>query len=293
MATESGFINPPSSSSVEIEIHPLRRHSTSQPFFKNTDDYEEFIEENIDFEVKKFKLIFFATRARITRTGDLDVHRLINRAVRLQRQLPRGANRSSPDYRPGRPEHKNDVDPNTFEEFFEPEKYVDHGHLFATDRIFNSKAELGNSAKETAMKVNTTSDRRPYVTLGCEHRGANKPRTKLVVDDEEEVQVKRRGPYGTKKCSCPFKLKGEQMAMCENWQVFVHDGRHNHAIGVYTHGHAQAAKLMEEQLIKTKQFKKSHVPPHNILQFFQEQNVGCAVKYVALTLMHPDFMFRV
>ncbi|KAI5675584.1 hypothetical protein M9H77_06534 [Catharanthus roseus] len=67
------------------------------------------------------------------------------------------------------------------------------------------------------------------------------------------------------------------MAMCENWQVFVHDGRHNHAIGVYTHGHAQVAKLMEEQLIQIEQFRKSHVPPHNILLFFQEQNVGCAV----------------
>ncbi|KAI5683088.1 hypothetical protein M9H77_04316 [Catharanthus roseus] len=60
---------------------------------------------------------------------------------------------------------------------------------------------------------------------------------------------------------CPLKLKGEQMAMCENWQVFVHDGRHNHAIRVYTHDHTQAAKLTEEQLIQIEQFKKSHVPP--------------------------------
>ncbi|KAI5666184.1 hypothetical protein M9H77_16037 [Catharanthus roseus] len=74
------------------------------------------------------------------------------------------------------------------------------------------------------MKVNTylivirylrsrTSDRRSYVTLGCERGGANKPRTKLRVDDEEEeVPIKRRSPYETKKCGCPFKLKGEQIA---------------------------------------------------------------------------------
>ncbi|KAI5668870.1 hypothetical protein M9H77_18723 [Catharanthus roseus] len=48
------------------------------------------------------------------------------------------------------------------------------------------------------------------------------------------------------------------MAMCENWQVFVHNGRHNHAIGVYTHGHAQVAKLTKEQLIQIEQFRKSH-----------------------------------
>ncbi|KAI5681384.1 hypothetical protein M9H77_02611 [Catharanthus roseus] len=76
----------------------------------------------------------------------------------------------------------------------------------------------------------------------------------------------------------PFKLKDEQMAMCENWQLFVHDRRHNHAIGVYTDGHAQAAKLTEEQLKQTEQCRKSHVPPRNILRFFREQNVGCAVK---------------
>ncbi|KAI5670789.1 hypothetical protein M9H77_11153 [Catharanthus roseus] len=121
--------------------------------------------------------------------------------------------------------YENGVDPNTFEEFLEPEEYVDHGHSFATDRIFNSKLELVNWAKETAIKVNTylivtrylssrTSDRRPYVTLGYEHGGANKPRKKPVVNDkEEEVQVKRRVPYRTKTYGCPFKLKGEQIAM--------------------------------------------------------------------------------
>ncbi|KAI5667879.1 hypothetical protein M9H77_17732 [Catharanthus roseus] len=150
------------------------------------------------------------------------------------------------------------------------------------------------------MKVNTylivtrylssrTFDRRPYVTLSCERGGANKLRKKLVVDDEEEeVQVKRRGPYETEKCGCPFKLKSEQMAMYENWQVFIHDGRHNHAICVYTHGHAQTAKLTEEQLIKTKQFRKSYVPPRNILRFFLEQNVGCVVRECCLMLVIGD-----
>ncbi|KAI5662558.1 hypothetical protein M9H77_21881 [Catharanthus roseus] len=46
--------------------------------------------------------------------------------------------------------------------------------------------------------------------------------------------------------------------MCENWQLYVHDGRHNHAIGVYNYSHAQVAKLTEEQLIQTEQFRKSH-----------------------------------
>ncbi|KAI5668193.1 hypothetical protein M9H77_18046 [Catharanthus roseus] len=144
------------------------------------------------------------------------------------------------------------------------------------------------------MKVNTyliitrylrsrTYDRRPYVTLACERVCAIKSRTKPRVDDEEEeVPIKRRGPYGTKKCGYPFKLKGEQMAMSENWQLFVHDGRHNHKIGAYSHDHAQAARLTEEQLTQTEQFRKSHVSPRNILRFFREQNVDCAVSVYKL-----------
>ncbi|KAI5683181.1 hypothetical protein M9H77_04409 [Catharanthus roseus] len=175
-----------------------------------------------------------------------------------------------------------DVDPHMFKEFLKSEEYVDRGHLFTTNRIFNLKVELVDWAKETATKANTyliitrylksrTSDRRPYVTLACERGGAVKKNTKPRVDDEkEEVPIKRQGPYGTKKCGCPIKLKGEQMATSENWQLFIHDGRHNH-------GHAQTARLTEEQLKQTEQFRKSHVPLRNILRFFREQNVGCAV----------------
>ncbi|KAI5680870.1 hypothetical protein M9H77_02097 [Catharanthus roseus] len=88
-------------------------------------------------------------------------------------------------------------DPNMFEEFLKPEEYIDHGHLFTLDRIFNSKVELVDWAKETAMKPNTyliinrylksrRSDRRPYVTLACERGGTLKKNTKPKVDDEEE-----------------------------------------------------------------------------------------------------------
>ncbi|KAI5663522.1 hypothetical protein M9H77_22845 [Catharanthus roseus] len=123
-----------------------------------------------------------------------------------------------------------------------------------------------------------TLDRRPYVTLAYERGGSVKKYKKPIVDDEEEeIPKKRRGPYGMKKCGCPFKLKREQMETSENWQLFVHNGRHKHKIDVYSYGHAQSARLTEEQLQQTEQFRKSHVPPCNILRFFREQDVGCAV----------------
>ncbi|KAI5649752.1 hypothetical protein M9H77_35757 [Catharanthus roseus] len=60
------------------------------------------------------------------------------------------------------------------------------------------------------------------------------------------------------------------MAISENWQLFVHDRRHNHKIAIYNHSHAQVARVTDEQLKQTEQFMKSHVPPRNILRFFRE-----------------------
>ncbi|KAI5661391.1 hypothetical protein M9H77_20714 [Catharanthus roseus] len=149
------------------------------------------------------------------------------------------------------------------------------------------------------MKVNTyliinrylksrTSDRRPYVTLACERGGTLRKNTKPRVDDEEEVPIKKRGSYRIKKYGCPFKLKGEQMATSENWRLFVHDGRHNYKIAVYNYGHAHDARLTEKQLKQTEQFRKSHVPLRNILRFFREQNVSCAVRKSGLMPVNED-----
>ncbi|KAI5658817.1 hypothetical protein M9H77_27610 [Catharanthus roseus] len=62
------------------------------------------------------------------------------------------------------------------------------------------------------------------------------------------------------------------MTTSENWQLFIHNRRHNHKIVVYSHGHAQSARLTEEQLQQTEQCRKSHVPLRNILRFFREQD---------------------
>ncbi|KAI5672921.1 hypothetical protein M9H77_13285 [Catharanthus roseus] len=68
------------------------------------------------------------------------------------------------------------------------------------------------------------------------------------------------------------------MAMSENWQLFVHDGRHNHALGVYNHGHTQAAKLTEEQLLQTEQFRKSHVPSRCVVSAQIIYNIVAKIK---------------
>ncbi|KAI5673683.1 hypothetical protein M9H77_14047 [Catharanthus roseus] len=69
------------------------------------------------------------------------------------------------------------------------------------------------------------------------------------------------------------------MATNGKWQLLVQDGRHNYIIGVYHHGHAQAVRLMEEQLKLTEQFRKNHMAPRNMLRIFRKQNWDCAVRY--------------
>ncbi|KAI5681079.1 hypothetical protein M9H77_02306 [Catharanthus roseus] len=97
-----------------------------------------------------------------------------------------------------------DEDPNTFEEFLEQEEYIDLGYLFTTDRIFSSKDEFLDWAKQIAMNSKTyliitryqrsrTLDRRPYVTLACERGSSVKKYKKPIVDDEEEEIPKKKG----------------------------------------------------------------------------------------------------
>ncbi|KAI5683399.1 hypothetical protein M9H77_04627 [Catharanthus roseus] len=117
-----------------------------------------------------------------------------------------------------------DEDPSTFEEFSDPEDYIDLGHLFTTDRIFSSKDELVHWAKQTAMNV----------------------KTYLIITRYKRSRAADQRP-------------------------------HDHKVAVYNHGHAQAARLMEEHLHQIEQFRKSHVPPRNLLRFFREQDIGCAV----------------
>ncbi|KAI5678550.1 hypothetical protein M9H77_09500 [Catharanthus roseus] len=84
-----------------------------------------------------------------------------------------------------------------------------------------------------------TSDRRPYVTLACERGGSVRKKTKPIVDDEEEVPIKMRGPYS--------KWLQVRIDNCS-----------------YTTGGTTI---------------NYHVRPPYILRFFCEQGVGCAVRF--------------
>ncbi|KAI5672892.1 hypothetical protein M9H77_13256 [Catharanthus roseus] len=124
-----------------------------------------------------------------------------------------------------------DEDPNTFEEFLDPKEYIDLGYLFTTDRIFSSKDELVEWAKQIAMNA----------------------KTYLIITQYQRAKTFYRRPYVTLACERGGSLKGEKMATGENWQLFVHNGRHNHKIATYG-GAVATDRAVQKESCSTAQY---------------------------------------
>ncbi|KAI5663221.1 hypothetical protein M9H77_22544 [Catharanthus roseus] len=93
--------------------------------------------------------------------------------------------------------------------------------------------------ENVGFKRSRTADRRPFVTLACEHGGSVKEYKKPIVDnDEEEIPKKRLQDLRRSSCN---RLSSSGRVMC---------------------------------------------PPHNILRFLREQDVGCAVRVWTSQVLH-------
>ncbi|KAI5672969.1 hypothetical protein M9H77_13333 [Catharanthus roseus] len=108
--------------------------------------------------------------------------------------------------------------------FLDPEEYIDLGHLFTTNRIFSSKDELVEWAKQIAMNAKTyliitryqrarTFDRRSYVTLACECGGSVTKYKKPIVDDEEEEIPKKGMDRMGRKNICFYSINKYKILM--------------------------------------------------------------------------------
>ena len=76
---------------------------------------------------------------------------------------------------------------------------------------------------------------------------------------------------GSKKCHCPFMLKGWEDAP-NVWRLAVMNGKHNHRPAVYQHGHALVSRLTQEQYNTTARLTKSHVKPKEILDHLKREH---------------------
>ncbi|KAJ1391326.1 putative ADP-glucose phosphorylase-like [Sesbania bispinosa] len=97
--------------------------------------------------------------------------------------------------------------------------------------------------------------RKTMLVLGCERSGKYKPyKTELTCN-----------VTGTKKCDCPFRLKGRPVRTGNGWRLIVVCGYHYHDVEENLEGHAYVGLLNVDELFLLNNMTKNMVKPRNIL----------------------------
>ncbi|XP_050386961.1 protein FAR1-RELATED SEQUENCE 11 isoform X1 [Argentina anserina] len=154
---------------------------------------------------------------------------------------------------------------------------MDFTSEFTTYEIFKSRESLMLWAREAGKRngfviVTVRSDLggkslKPRVTLGCERGGKFK-----VHKERYEKGEKQRCGSGSKKCGCPFTLKGEKLTSGDGWMLKVACGVHNHALTESLEGHSYAGRLSEEETSLLIDLSKSLVRPKEILSKLKQRD---------------------
>ncbi|XP_062030559.1 uncharacterized protein LOC133746393 isoform X2 [Rosa rugosa] len=153
----------------------------------------------------------------------------------------------------------------------------DYTSEFTTTETFNSKEELKIWAKNVGKEydiaiVALRSDsgegkKKPGVTLACERSGKCDGRN---ISSKKSTTAKGRRT-GTKKCDCPFRLRGEKLAAGNEWKLTVDAGIHNHTVHNHTEGrpqrgHSSRGRLSQEEKSVVKDMYKRREKPKDIIK---------------------------
>lgn len=153
------------------------------------------------------------------------------------------------------------------------ENVMDYTHEFTTEEIFKSREALIKWAQEVG-KINgfviviKTSDaggqgKKPRIVLACERSGYYRDTRK---NKEKKMKV------GTKKCGCPFALKGKKLSTDDDWMLNVVCGAHNHLASEHLEGHSYAGRLSKEETSLVVDMSKSMVRPKEILVTLKQRD---------------------
>lgn len=108
------------------------------------------------------------------------------------------------------------------------------------------------------------------ITFCCERSGEYRDRGKSKVDKKE----KQLRNTGTKKCGCPFTLKGHKLDNDDNWMLKVVCGVHNHPVADPFEGRSYAGRLSKEETSLLKDMSKHMVRPKDILVTLKNKDVN-------------------
>jgi len=103
-----------------------------------------------------------------------------------------------------------------------------------------------------------------FVLIGCERSGEYRCRKKEFVRKETE----------TRKCGCPFKLRGKPVVGGQGWMVKLMCDIHNHELAKSLVGHPCAGQLTKAEKTLIADMTKSMVKPKNILLTLKEHNAN-------------------
>ncbi|KAL5184951.1 hypothetical protein HKD37_17G048557 [Glycine soja] len=83
-----------------------------------------------------------------------------------------------------------------------------------------------------------------------------------------------RRDTGSRKCGCPFKLRGKLVIGGQSWMVKLIYGIHNHELAKSLVGHPYAGRLTKDEKTIIADMTKSMVKPRNILLTLKEHNAN-------------------
>ncbi|MCL7021614.1 hypothetical protein MKW94_022071 [Papaver nudicaule] len=154
---------------------------------------------------------------------------------------------------------------------------IDLTQCFQTNQLFDSRDAAIEWCHEVSRKNNTIVvikrsnmnpvKRRAFVDIACQRGKKKNCRSKVTPDT-------RRRPRESKKCNCPFSLRGIRLA--ENkWKIGVNCGRHNHEgesipVSSFNQWNEDEEKLVAE-------LAGSGARPRQVLQALKEKNKECLV----------------
>ncbi|XP_068461555.1 PKS-NRPS hybrid synthetase cheA-like [Phaseolus vulgaris] len=158
--------------------------------------------------------------------------------------------------------------------FKEHSGYGNFGITGYRDPVFHTRDELLKWVRKVAFDIgfcivilrSDTSTgqrgRKTFVLLGCE-RGGQYKRYK------NDLQVTESG---TRKCGCPFRLRGYPVKSGEGWILKLICGSHNHELANTLVGHPYAGRFTCNEKSMLMDMTDSSVKPRNILLTMKEHN---------------------
>jgi len=106
--------------------------------------------------------------------------------------------------------------------------------------------------------------KRLCLTMQCEMSGIYKPPKTRKKPDLEGID--------SRKCNCPFRLKGFFDKDTNDWWIAMLCGMHNHDLDEKLSGHLIAGRLSAEEKKKVIDMTKSLTVPQNILTNLKQNN---------------------